>query len=312
MKTTRWIKVLAMVTLPMLCLTLGVGAKRHKAVVRATLGDGQVLYGDVKTSKLSLESSLGVLRIPMEDIGEVGPVEGAQLGESEDHVKVFLRDGSELVGKWQEPELAMGIRVGKDDVRVDLPMEQLQRLQTQGSEIWPQGSIYRVRTSHGDDFLVDAKQSRFTLQNDLGEFSPALADCSSVRPIGDPEGDWRIVLATGTVLIGQVKGNQLELTMPMGPDTVTVPLASFVSMEQQSWAYAQNRPAKVNRGRGGRGARASAPQYEGWDDRAEGVITTDSVDSPSQRELMVAPAAVEEQDGFFQRHSLERAKKQAQ
>ena len=291
---------------------MSLGAKKHKAVVRATLGDGQVLYGDVKTSKLSLESSLGVLKIPMEDIGEVGPVEGAQLGESEDHVKVFLRDGSELVGKWQEPELAMGIRVGKDDVRVDLPMEQLQRLQTQGSEVWPQGSIYRVRTSHGDDFLVDARQSHFTLQNNLGEFSPALADCSSVRPIDDPEGDWRVVLATGTVLIGQVKGNQLELTMPMGPDAVTVPLASFVSMEQQSWAYAQNRPAKITRNRGGRGARASAPQFDGWDDGAVQGVTMDSDGGPAQRESMTREDAVEEQDGFFQRHGLERAKKQAQ
>ena len=310
MKRSRWLRWSLNILIPMLLLGFGLGAKKKNAPVRATMEDGQILYGAIRTQKLTLESPLGELKIPIADIGEVLPVEGDQLSDSEGHVRLWLRDGSELVGKWQEPTLAMTIEVGKEDVRIDLPADQLGRLQTQSGEVWPRGAVYRVRTVHGDDFLVDAKDSRFTLANDLGEFSPTLADCRSVRPVDDPEGDWRVELTTGTVLIGEVKGSQLTLAMPLGPDTVTVPLASFESMSQQSWATA-------NQGRGrrdtpvlqvtGLSRKASAPEpaWEEWDD-ASGAPAPAAELSPIDEETYEIST-----DGWFQRHSLERAKQSA-
>ena len=313
MTLSRLFRLFALIAIPTLALGAGLGAKKHRYQVRATLQDGQVLYGDVRTARLSLDGPLGELKIPLEDIGEVVPVEGEQVGDSQGHVRVWLRDGSELIGQWKDPEVAMGIRVGKEDVRVDLPPEKLQRLQTQGGEIWPGGSVYRVRTVHGDDFLVDARTSRFTLENDLGSFSPALSDCLSVRPVDDPEGDWRVELGTGTVLIGRMAGNQLTLAMTLGPDEVTVPLSSFQSMEQQTWTAMtasrrdQSQAVQVTGGSRGFGRKkASAPAYSDWEDTlaapapADAMITGEEVDDDARA------------DGWFQRHSLEAAKQAAQ
>jgi hypothetical protein len=312
MMLSRMLRLLLVIAIPTLALGAGLGAKRHKYQVRATLEDGQVLYGDVRTSRLSLSGPLGDLKIPLEDIGEVVPVEGGQVGDSQGHVRVWLRDGSELTGQWMDPEVAMGIRVGKEDVRVDLPPEKLNRLQTQGGEVWPGGTVYRVRTVHGDDFLVDARTSRFTLINDLGSFSPALSDCISVRPVDDPEEDWRVELGTGTVLIGRMQGNQLTLAMPLGPDEVTVPLASFQSMEQQTWSamtasrrdVSTVQTVSVSRGGPGRKKAAQAP-YSDWE-------AVEAAPAPPAAAITYEEADDGRAGGWFQRHSLEAAKQAAQ
>jgi len=312
MKRARWFRWSLNILVPVLLLGFGLGAKKKNAPVRATMEDGQILYGAIQTRKLTLESPLGELKIPIADIGEVLPVEGDDLSEAGGHVRLWLRDGSELVGKWQEPTLAMTIEVGKEDVKIDLPADQLGRMQTQSGEVWPRGAVYRVRTVHGDDFLVDARDSRFTLANDLGEFSPTLADCRSVRPVDDPEGDWRVELATGTVLIGEVKGSQLTLAMPLGPDTVTVPLASFESMNQQSWATADQGRGRRDGGQvlqitGGARKASAAPEasWEEWEDAAGAPSPADQM-APVEYDDDLAGA-----EGWFQRHSLERAKQSA-
>jgi hypothetical protein len=314
----RSLKLLAILALPTLALAFGMGAKKRNAAIRATLDDGQVLYGDARTSRLSLDSPLGTLKIPLEDVGEVVPVEGGQLGDADGHVRIWLRDGSELVGKWQDPEIAMAIRVGKEDVKIDLPAQELTRLQTQGGEVWPHGAVYRVRTVHGDDFLVDARESRFTLVNQLGSFSPALADCRSVRPVDDPEGDWRIELATGTVLIGALDGSQLTLAMTLGPETVTVPLASFDSMEQQTWSTAQQitqssrRLGVLTGGGAGRKSKA-APAWSSWEDREDSaaVEAIEGQVHPAAAPVPEPADDTETSDGWFQRDNLQRAKKSA-
>ena len=301
------LRLVAIVAIPTLALAFGLGAKKNSAV-RVTMDDGQVLYGDVRTARVSLHSTLGELKIPLSDIGEVLPVEGDQLEDSEDHVRIWLRDGSELVGKWNEPELAMTIDVGKESVRIDVPTDDLGRLQTQGGEVWPRGAVYRVRTVHGDDFLVDARDSRFTMVNELGTFSPTLADCVTIRPLGDPEGDWRIELATGTVLIGALDGNQLTLAMPMGPESVTLPLASFASMEQQSWGTAtvQRTSTQSRGGRRGLGAKKAA--YEAWTD-AEVVAAPQA--AVTYDEAGVGSVEDDSPSGWFRRHGLEQAKQSA-
>ncbi len=309
MKPATLLRLAAIVAIPVLTLTFGLGAKKQ-AAVRVTMDDGQVLYGDARTARVSLHSTLGELKIPLGDIGEILPVEGDQMEDSEDHVRIWLRDGSELVGQWSEPELAMTIDVGKESVRIDVPTDDLGRLQTQGGEVWPRGAVYRVRTVHGDDFLVDAKDSRFTMVNQLGTFSPSLADCVTIRPVDDPEGDWRIELATGTVLIGELDGSQFTLAMPMGPESVTLPLASFVSMEQQSWGTATVQRSDSGRTRRGVGARkASSASYEAWD-------STEAVAAPQAAityddEGIIEAVEDDSPNGWFRRHGLEQAKQSA-
>ena len=229
-----WVAFVAIIA-----LSTGCGGGED-APVRATLSDGQVLYGSLHTATLKLEGSMGTLEIPLADVGEVVPVEGEEVAAADGHVKIWLRNGSELAGRWAEPELAMGISVGGDEVRVDLPGGDLQRLQTQGGEMWPDAAVYRVRTAQGDDFLVDAAASQIVLENDLGRFAPYLSECRSARPVGAPDGDWRIELETGTVLLGQLVDDELNLALPLGPSEVTLPLASLVSMEQQDWYIAAN------------------------------------------------------------------------
>lgn len=207
-----------------------------ETAVRATLGDGQVLMGEIRTRTLLLRTGSGDLEIPLEDVGEVVPATGGQLGEAGGRVDVWLRNGSELRGTWAEPKLAMSIRVGGVDVPVDLPMNDLSRFQLQGGARWPGGPIYRMRTRFGDDFLVDPARTRLVLINDFGTFQPLLSECHSVAPVGDPEGPWRIQLQTGTVLLGNMAENRVTVALPMGPAEVSVPLAQFVSLKVETWA----------------------------------------------------------------------------
>jgi len=287
-------------------------AKKNKAPVRAALVDGQVLFGDLRTETLVLDGELGRLKIPLADVGEVLPVEGEHLGDSQGYVRVWLRNGSELIGRWDDPDLAVAIKVGKDTIKVDLPIEKLQRLQTQGGELWPKGAVYRVRTSTGDDFLVDADESRIALVNQMGTFTPRLSECRSVHPIDDPTGEWRIELHTGTTLIGHLDKDQLELAMPLGPKQVTVPLAVMQSIEQQSWHVAT--PSLGNRGQGSGvlrafGNRKSQGQvyYEAPASGPMGapteVVPWDSIEVEDQ-EITIDAA-----DGtWFRRDKLEQAK----
>lgn len=206
-----------------------------ETAVRATLADGQVLMGEVRTRVLRLETGAGVLDVPLADVGEVVPVSAEHLGEAEGLVDVWLRNGSELRGRWSEPEIAMGIAVGGAEVPVNLPMNELTRFQLQGGERWPGGPVYRMRTSWGDDFLVDPSRTHLVLENQLGTFEPLLAECRSVAPVGAPEGDWRIELATGTVLVGHLRDDAVTVALPMGPEEITVPLAHFVSLALETW-----------------------------------------------------------------------------
>lgn len=216
-------------------------AGAHKASladtpVRATLGDGQVLMGEVRTRTLRLRTGSGELEVPLADVGEVVPATGGQLGEADGRVDVWLRNGSELRGTWADPHLAMSIRVGGADVPVDLPMNELSRFQLQGDARWPGGPVYRLKTRFGDDFLVDPSRTRLVVVNDLGTFSPLLSECAAVAPVGDPQGPWRVTLQTGTVLLGKLQDDRVTVALPMGPSEVSVPLEQFVSLKMESWA----------------------------------------------------------------------------
>ncbi len=219
--------------------------------VRATLDDGQVLMGSVQTPILQLETGFGIVDVPLGDIGEVQPVEGGALGGSGNHVSVWLRNGSELRGEWTEPQLQMGLSIDDRQVPVDLPMRQLERFQLQGGDLLPAGIVYRVHTVYGDDFVVDADQTWVRIDNALGSFRPTLGEVLSLKQhdgslasLGASPAatgvDWRMQLATGTVLIGDLAGTgadaaALELALPLGPDRIAVPIDDIVSIERQDW-----------------------------------------------------------------------------
>lgn len=258
--------------------------------VRATLNDGQILMGEVKTRVLQLATGAGLVDVPLADIGEVVPVSAEGLGVSEGLVNVWLRNGSELRGRWSDPKLAMSIAVGGSDVPIDLPMNDLGRFQLQGAAAWPTAPVFRMRTSWGDDFLVDPTRTHLVLANNLGTFAPLLAECQSAQPVGDPTGAWRIVLTTGTVLLGKLQDAAVTVALPLGPEEMTIPLENFVSLRLESWQpvpYPAPRgvvaPAEVREevsvlDVGGprvplsaaaksAGAAAAAPQPGGWFDR---------------------------------------------
>ncbi|MEQ1502375.1 MAG: hypothetical protein ABMB14_09095 [Myxococcota bacterium] len=217
-------------------MTALIGCGSDGTTVGATLDDGQVLVGAITTDTLRLEGALGGIDVPLADVGMVLPVERRTLADSNGNVTVWLRNGSELNGKWTEPELAMAIGVGGRTQTVELPTDRLQTLQLQVGESWPALDLFRVRTIWGDDFLVDPEQTRLTLASDLGRFELTLAECVIVGPVGDPTGPWRVVLGTGTVLVGEVDGEALAFSLPMGPASLSVPLSGLVSLARGGWA----------------------------------------------------------------------------
>jgi hypothetical protein len=214
-----------------------------ETAVRATLSDGQVLMGEVETRILRMVTGAGLVDVPLADIGEVLPASAGGLQASEGQVSVWLRNGSELRGTWSDPRLGMAIAVGGNRVPIDLPMNELTRFQLKGEATWPAGPVYRMKTSWGDDLLVDGARTRLVVENQLGSFEPSLAECQYVAPVGDPEGDWRIALSTGTVLIGKLHDAAVTVSLPMGPESLTVPLKNFVSLKLESWGPPPGPPA---------------------------------------------------------------------
>ncbi len=215
--------------------------------LRTTLQDGQVLVGAIQTPVLELEGGLGTLRIPLEDIGEIAPVEGESLAGSGNHVTVWLRNGSELKGQWAAPELALKVSAGGEQVPVDLPVDELLRVQTNGPQAWPSYEIVRVKTTHGDDFLVDPSATQIAVNSSLGSFAPFLTECRSMAPVdGDPTGDWRVELNNGSVLIGPLAEQSLSLKLSMGPEAVSVPLTMLESIERQDWAQFEDTMAPAS------------------------------------------------------------------
>ena len=204
--------------------------------VRATLDDGQIVVGAVVTPTLRLQSQAGLLEVPLDDVGEVRPSEGGALSASNGNVSLWLRNGTELVGQWADPELAMGLEIGGGIANVELPAEELLRLQLQGGADFPVGDVYRVRTLWGDDVVVDPEETTLSIESTLGTFHPTLAECAEASPIAEPDGDWRIELMNGTVLIGPLTEESLTFGLPRGPEAFTVPLTAFAGLEHQRWA----------------------------------------------------------------------------
>lgn len=272
-------------------------ARPSETPVRASFGDGQVLMGDVHTKTLVLTTGAGVVDIPLSDVGEVVPADGEGLAEARGRVTVWLRNGSELRGTWTDPTLAMSVKVGGDHTTVNLPLNDLQRFQLQGRTEWASGPIYRLKTAFGDDVLVDPARTTLVIHNQFGTFEPRLSECTHVEPIDETDGQWRVELASGTVLIGNLDNNALTVALPMGPEQVSLPLADVVSLTTDNWqprvvqsqneyrpdmmyeveslSVASVRPGRARRqGRSSRAPQSAAPSAgpmgpdDAWFDRA--------------------------------------------
>ena len=202
--------------------------------VRVTLDEGQFLVGDVNEGLLTLDSPLGALDIPLADIGEVEPVEGQDLAGSGDHVRVWLRDGSELVGRWSEPELDVDIAIGGGVTAGALPMAQVQRLQLTGEAAFPDAGTFRVKTAFGDDVFVDAAETVLPLDTQLGQLSPLLQEIESLRPLDD-QGRWRVQLTTGTVLNGTIATDTLTLSLRLGPPSIEVGVDDLLAVDRMTY-----------------------------------------------------------------------------
>lgn len=286
----RWI----VATVPLAaCISFG-----EPTPIGVTLEDGQLLVGDVTTDVLALDGAFGDVLVPLDDVGMVVPVEGRSLGDSHGHVTIWLRNGSELRGEWAEPELAMAIEVGGDDVAIDVPAERLQALQLRGAEQWPDVGLYRVRTTWGDDFLVDPAETRIAMVNDLGEFAPYLSECRSVGPIGDPTGDWRIELETGTVLVGALQQEEIAFALPMGPDEIVVPLSALAVLDRSSWGVPEAEQGFLA------GWAAATPSVA---DVAPPSPAPASASVPARKETRARPG-LSSGEGWFDNRRLEDAK----
>jgi hypothetical protein len=208
------------------------------------LEDGQVVVGEIQTDVLRLDGAFGELTIPLDDVGAIFPAEGQRVGDGGGGVTVWLRNGGELRGVWSEPELRLGLAVGGKMVPIDVPVDGITSVQTRGEAVWPDREVFRVKTTWGDDFLVDAEVSQLALENELGTFAPFLSECVKAEPVGEPTGDWRIELVGGTVLIGPLVDGEVTFLLPMGPEAVTVALDDFVSLQRESWGYSTSGEAE--------------------------------------------------------------------
>ena len=211
------------------------GPMIETSAVRASLDDGQILHGYVSTTMVQLRTNMGTLAVPIGDVGEIEPIEGQHLSDSHNHIKIWLRNGSELVGEWANPELQFNIDVGNTLVAVDLPMDEMERFQLEDGDKWPAQNSFMVKTVFGDDIIIDSALTTFTLKNHLGTFTPTLAECKSLRPIGDHTGDWQVELHNGTVLIGPLSETSIEFALPLGPESITVSLEHITELERQRW-----------------------------------------------------------------------------
>jgi hypothetical protein len=188
--------------------------------VHVQLNDGQVLVGELSTAQFTLKTELGTLAFDTVDAGELGPLEGGDMEQSDNLIRLWLRNGSEFVGGWDKPSVQMEIEVGGKKVPIDVPIAKLKRLRFRGSAVWSKKALYRVRTRAGDDFFVDAGESRIHFTGELGEFSPYLTEIALMERAEEDGNRWKVHLKNGNLVHVGIREGGLELKPSMGPEKV--------------------------------------------------------------------------------------------
>lgn len=201
--------------------------------VLVSLDDGQQLVGRLATKTIALQTQMGLLEFDTAVAGELGLVEGANAKASGDMIRLWLKNGSEFVGKWQRPSVQVAVTLGEEPRDIDVPIAKLQRLQFRGDAIDSGRDVFRVVTKAGDDFFVDLTRTRLAFASDLGKFSPFLHEIASLERMGDDAAKWRVRLTTGTVLLGTLDQQKLDLRLAVGPERLELPLDAVAQMDKQ-------------------------------------------------------------------------------
>ena len=180
--------------------------------VHVMLNDGQVIVGELTTPIFTLKTELGTLKFDTDEAGELGPLEGNDMKQSDKLVRLWLKNGSEFVGGWQKASVEMSLRIGDKDISIDVPIDKLKRLRFKGDPVWSDKPLYRVVTRSGDDFFVEADSSQIHFTSELGSFSPYLAEISSLVQLDGEENKWQVQLKNGSRLNAEIKNSGLVFT----------------------------------------------------------------------------------------------------
>lgn len=207
--------------------------------VRVTLDDGQILFGRLRTKEFTLKTGLGDLPFAAADAGEIGPVEGKNVKQAGREIRLWLRNGSEFVGRWQKPSVAVDLNLGGQAHPINVPVEKLKRLQFRGQPVWSNNAVFRVQTRRGDDFFVDVNKTQLPFVTEFGEIKPFLHEVHKLEPLDRKNRKWRIHLTNGTLVKAEFKQQSLALTLAMGPKNIKLPLAQIKKMDRQYLQYRQ-------------------------------------------------------------------------
>ncbi len=209
--------------------------------MQVTLNDGQLLVGRLSTRHIRLKTSIGEFEIDTFDAGELGMVEGKNIKQSDNMIRLWLRNGSEFVGRWEKPSVEVQIWMGGDDVTIQVPMSKVMRLQFRGAAVWPTQAVFRIQTQQGDDFFVDVTKTQMKFGNEMGSFSPFLSEIRQLSPVDIEKKQWRIQLENGTVFIAALQQDELQLELDMGPKKISLPLSAIKQMNRQTLVRPQSR-----------------------------------------------------------------------
>lgn len=198
--------------------------------VQVTLSDGQRIVGQLSTSTLVLEGSLGELRFATKDAGELGLVGGENVQQSENQIRLWLRNGSEFIGNWQKPSIEILMALGGKTQQIQIPIAKLKRLQFQSQAVWPSDPVFRIITHKGDDFFVDVTKTQMIFANEMGTFAPFLSEVVQLQQNDD---NWRIHLQNGSVFLAKLQQDTLDLHLSMGPPRLAVPLTAIKRMNRE-------------------------------------------------------------------------------
>ncbi len=221
------------VSIPMLA-ACGCSAMGGYSEVRVTLNDGQVLVGTIATEVFRLKTGLGTFDFDSRHAGELGPLEGPDVEKSGRAVKLWLKNGSEFVGHWEKASVAVLLEAGGSAVNIDVPIAKLKRLQFRGNDEWSDEPVFRVITAAGDDFFAACTKTRITFRNDFCEISPFLSEIRQLYPQDEKKKTWRIELENGTALNAEIPQSEILFHLDMGPQTISVPMASIEFMDRQA------------------------------------------------------------------------------
>jgi hypothetical protein len=227
------------------CLTAGCAgmASQTRPQVHVQLNDGQVLVGGMTTEMFKLKTEFGMLDFSTEDAGELGPLEGKDMEQAGNLIKLWLRNGSEFIGAWERPSVEVAINIGGKDVAIDVPIEKIKRMRFRGDAEYTEKPLYRVLTRSGDDFFVDASVSKIHFKGELGVFSPFLAEIAGLERNDGDDNQWQIRLKNGTTLHAGIEQDGVELSPAMGPEKVKLSWSLVARMEPAH----MNAPAAVTK-----------------------------------------------------------------